>query len=347
MWSLTDVGTHISVIDPSSGAVTAGIRGKGIQLPDGRFIVVRSTPTEDDTEILWGPTVLWEPGSGQITELAGCVVPATDLDYVNEVTCPDGGRFIGVQNDAFRMPFAAPPDGSFFAAVSYATRDGDKVVRVWDSASLTVRSEFVVPGTRILVGAGIDWLAFFDQVAEGLFFYDVDTGSLARTLEPPPGGGYGGLDQSEDGSVLFLGSFPRTVSVFATANWELLGRWDPHEALIRGLVLSPDGTRLATAGEDNFVKVWDVSGLGDLTEGQPPPLLDRIPAPKPSDAVWLDDDLLGLFLAQDARWMVVSLDVDDLVSDARDRLTRGFTPVECATYQIEDCPMTLEAIRAG
>lgn len=46
-----------------------------------------------------------------------------------------------------------------------------------------------------------------------------------------------------------------------------------------------------------------------------------------------------------AKWLTVSLDVDDLVADARARLTRGFTFAECATYQIENCPTTVEAIR--
>ena len=74
----------------------------------------------------------------------------------------------------------------------------------------------------------------------------------------------------------------------------------------------------------------------------PPPLLDRIPAPKPSDAVWLGDNRLAVFLAE-GKWLEVSLSVEDLVADAHARLTRSFTAEECSTYLIDPCP-TLEEI---
>ncbi len=78
-----------------------------------------------------------------------------------------------------------------------------------------------------------------------------------------------------------------------------------------------------------------------------PALLDPIPAPTPSDAVWLSDERLGVLLADDAKWLEVSLNVDDLVAEARARLTRGFTEGECTDYQIENCPTTLTEIRGG
>ena len=38
-----------------------------------------------------------------------------------------------------------------------------------------------------------------------------------------------------------------------------------------------------------------------------------------------------------SRWHRAYLDTDDLVSDAKSRLTRGFTEAECSTYAIDDC----------
>ncbi len=114
----------------------------------------------------------------------------------------------------------------------------------------------------------------------------------------------------------------------------------------RGLAISPDGARLVTTAEDNFVKVSDVSGIRDrLSVNAPLPLLDRIPAPKPSDAAWVAQDRLVIFLADGAKRFEVSLGVDDLVADAQERLTRSFTVGECATYQIDSCP-TLDDIRS-
>ena len=146
---------------------------------------------------------------------------------------------------------------------------------------------------------------------------------------------------SKDGSVLFTAGFrDGDVAMFDTATWELVARWPAHDAGIRGLAVSPDGTRLASTGEDNFVKVWDIAEPGD----QPPVLLNRIPADFPSDASWLAPDRLAVFLADGARYLDVSLGVDELVDGAIARLTRGFTVDECATYQIDPC-WTLEEIR--
>ena len=101
-----------------------------------------------------------------------------------------------------------------------------------------------------------------------------------------------------------------------------------------------------TTAEDNFVKVSDVSGIRDrLSVNAPLPLLDRIPAPKPSDAAWVAQDRLVIFLADGAKRFEVSLGVDDLVADAQERLTRSFTVGECETDQIDSCP-TLDDIRS-
>jgi hypothetical protein len=43
---------------------------------------------------------------------------------------------------------------------------------------------------------------------------------------------------------------------------------------------------------------------------------------------------------------VFTLDVEELLGIARDRLTRGFTPEECVAYDLDPCP-SLTAVRAG
>lgn len=61
-----------------------------------------------------------------------------------------------------------------------------------------------------------------------------------------------------------------------------------------------------------------------------------------SDVVWEAENRLVVFLIDrgtGARWFTAYLDTDELVREARSRLTRGFTEVECAIYQIDDCPM--------
>ena len=152
---------------------------------------------------------------------------------------------------------------------------------------------------------------------------------------------------SLDGSLLYAADPEGEVWVYDTTTWEFVASWKPHDVRVRGMAFSPDGGRVVTTAADNFVKVWDVSEIGARSAvSGPPPLLDRIPAPKPSDAAWLSDDRLALFLADGAKWMEVSLSVEDLVADARARLTRSFTPGECSTYQIDPCP-SFEEIKGG
>ncbi len=133
---------------------------------------------------------------------------------------------------------------------------------------------------------------------------------------------------------------------FDTSSWEQVARWQAHDALLRGFAISSDGARLVTTGQDNLVKVWDISGLvADGSLAGPPPLLDRIPADFPTDAAWLSSDRLAVFLSEGAQYLNVSLSARDLIADAAQRLTRSFSVGECAVYQIDLCP-TLEQVRS-
>ena len=145
------------------------------------------------------------------------------------------------------------------------------------------------------------------------------------------------------GSLIYVTDVAGLVFAYDTTTWEPIQQWDAHDSVIRGIALSPDGTTLVTTGEDDFVRTWDVTGIRETGATA----LQQIPAPKPSDAVWLSEDSLGIYLANGARWLRVNLEQPDLVAEAKARLTRGFTERECMVYAIDDCPMTLEDIKSG
>jgi WD40 repeat protein len=123
---------------------------------------------------------------------------------------------------------------------------------------------------------------------------------------------------------------------------------DAHDAGVFDLSLSPDGTRLASAGGDGVVRVWDVNTRT---------LLHEIPLPQVDNAAGFESGAAGVdFVGDEGHLLVAALhtgelqrvttDTEELLEIARRRVTRGLTETECDTYRIDPCP-TLEEIREG
>jgi WD40 repeat protein len=328
-------GAAINLLDPDTGEVTQTFLGVGEQLPDGRFFLnrVESTDTPTGFDRIEGPLVIWDPDEGTVTEVTDCVELATAINRY-EAECP-------VYRDLW-----ASQDGAVLAAGSWVPITDPTLIRIWDASTLELLSEFETAESDLhLMHAGTDWLALFRGSQAQLLIVDFN-GELIATLNAVNSILYR-LAESPDGSTIFLRDLGGEVSAYDTSSWEHLSTWKAHESLTRGIAIHPDGHTLATTGSDGFVNVWEISALQELGEGLPPPLLDRIPTPVASDAAWLDDQTLMLFLRDGAKQMVISLGQEDVVADAVARLTRGFTLEECAVYQIGDCPTTLDAIREG
>lgn len=337
------------VLDPATGETLSHMVGDSVQLPDGRFVVAsRSLGTEDRT---LGPLVVFDPVSGSSVELDGCVAPSAPLLDAGDIDCSEP-FFSFFAFDEHHLITSV--DGTLFGATSYAPSGGERTVRIWDSETLEVRTEFTVAYQELAFAIGDVWIAVIDvaEFAGGterwITVYDIETGATIAELAVPGSTPFPQVANvlANDGSMMFMSDGDgESIVAIDTGTWERVGRWHAHDALIRGFAVSPDGRRLVTTGQDNMVKVWNISSL--LADGSmegPPPLLDRVPAEFPSDAVWLSDDRLGVFLADGAEYIVVSLNVADLVDEAAARLTRSFTVEECAVYQIDPCP-TLEDIR--
>jgi WD40 repeat protein len=341
---LPGYGYSIAVLDERTGAVTQELAALGTGLADGRFLVTPFMSLEHERRV--GPLAIWDPETGKLIELTGCSALQGDLFGGSPVNCPEGEQFFG--NHANFPSVVSSPDGSFFAAESYTLAGNPRLVRIWNAQSLQVQFEYETLESEHLLDAGPTWLVAFDNNSSEAIIRDVTSGEVIQRLD---NAAYFPTIQaiSPDGSVLYLTRRDEGwVEAYDTSTWELLATWESHDAPNRGLAVSPDGDRLVTTSRGNIgmVKVWDVSEIQDRSSAAaPPPLLDRIPAPFPSDAAWLADDRLVVFLAG-ARWYEVSLAVDDLVADVQSQLTRTFTVAECATYQIDPCP-TLEEVKGG
>ena len=339
------------VIDPDTGSTIDHIVGDSLQLPDGRFVVAQRSLGVEDRRL--GPLVVLDRTSGSTTELDPCVALLDDLLDGSEADCP-GAFFSWYAYEHDHLISGA--DGSFFVATSYAPSESDRTVRIWDSESLEIRSQFSIPYFQQAIAAGSSWVAAINNadvtpagdIEPAVTVYDIDGGAVIAEVEGPAHEAFADTVNavSQDGSILFLGDFDGRAVAFDTSSWERVAEWRAHDALLRGFAISPDGGRLVTTGQDNLVKVWDLSGLaGGGSIAGPPPLLDRIPAAFPTDAAWLSSERLGVFLSSSVQYLNVSLNVEDLIGRATQRLTRSFSIEECAVYQIQDCP-TLEQVRA-
>jgi WD40 repeat protein len=95
---------------------------------------------------------------------------------------------------------------------------------------------------------------------------------------------------------------------------------------------SRDGTRLATTATDGSVKVWDASTGRELLALDTPGSAATRAAFSPDGsrlAVARVDNVGGVYL----------LRIEDLVTLARARLTRSFTPDECQRFlHLDYCP---------
>jgi WD40 repeat protein len=115
-----------------------------------------------------------------------------------------------------------------------------------------------------------------------------------------------------------------------------------HEGGVIDLALNREGTLLASAGRDGVVRVWDI-----ITKR----LIHEIPVSQVGEGLggvdFVDDDRHLLVTAMATGDLhKVTIDTEELLDIARQRVTRGLTGTECDTYRIDPCP-TLEEIRGG
>jgi WD40 repeat protein len=79
---------------------------------------------------------------------------------------------------------------------------------------------------------------------------------------------------SPDGQMLAV-AFDRVVQLWDVATSQLVVRLEGHEGKVACLAFSPDGTRLATGGHDQTVRLWDVARYRSLQPEKPEPNRSR------------------------------------------------------------------------
>lgn len=137
-----------------------------------------------------------------------------------------------------------------------------------------------------------------------------------------------GLVFSPDGAQLVTTGGGGFIIVWEVATGQEAFSLSGHTSTVAGAAISPAGTRLATSGSDG-IKIWDLSSGQELlnlqghTGGVP-------------DLAFSPDGTRLATASQDGTARLYLLEIDELVSLARSRVTRALTKEECQQY-LHEC----------
>jgi WD40 repeat protein len=211
-----------------------------------------------------------------------------------------------------------------------------------------------------------------EEYQDSTQIWDIASGEILSSVPA-----WGAVALSPDGRLLAIGSEDGSVSLWKLPSGELLQTIAAHAQMVTNLSFSPDNQRLATGSFDLTARVWDLSTGAELFTLAHPATTDSVTfspdgrhlAVNQADGslyLWDIDpasptagQLLSTFRGLDAypfdngfspdgRIVFISawfeqvirlyiLPLDDLMSLARSRLTRGFTPEECQRFRISSC----------
>jgi WD40 repeat protein/DNA-binding SARP family transcriptional activator len=308
VWDL-DTGKELLTIPGHGGSLfSVGIS------PDGNLL---ATAGYDNMAKIW-----------KLNLAAGKVAPEPLLILNGHATGPKvGGLYPGLTAAVFS------PDGT-----KLATGGEDGMARIWDvRTGQQLLNVQVHPDHR-----GVTSLAFSP---DGRLLATASDGPnpVAKIWDLASGTGIAtftgqsqyeriwGLTFSPDGKRVATGAQGGGLEIWdAQTGLELLN-FVGHTSTVLGVAFSPDGKYLASASADGTARVWDAFSGEELQR-----------------YTSSTGFLLSITFTPDGKRLIASgegaiygfiFDKGELVSLAKSRLTRGFTPDECRQFlHLEECP---------
>jgi len=144
---------------------------------------------------------------------------------------------------------------------------------------------------------------------------------------------------SPDGSSLAVLNFDDGVTIWNTTTWEAVRQTADELTNPFHMSWSDDGTRLVIGGGQSEVHIVDAESLN---------LIQTVPFQGATavGVAFVNEDRHVVVGTADGKVLVLTLDTDELISIAGERLTRGLSDDECQLYGIDPC-ISLEELLAN
>jgi WD40 repeat protein len=330
-WSNVNGEDTAGIFKPGSnpdGSTAFQTSSRPVVLSDGHVVASLARGSRAGGDLEHGPVVFWDPATGATTEIAGCWAPAGELHAGGMAGQPCTDR--DEEYTYYDYPEVSP-DGEYVAlgvpaVVNFIPVRETGAVIIHDRSGKEVQRHSV-DSLMGLSDFGNGWIGVFSE--SEAWVLDLETGERVYDIGPAIIGFDAPKSEVDrSGNRLATGWSDGSLKVVDASTWtEALALDDAHGGKIKGLAFSPDAERLMTAGDDGLIKVWDLAS-GEETH--------RVPMDDVADGIWLDDQHIQVATAG-GLWTTITLDTTELIELARSRLTREFTPAECATYRIDGC----------
>lgn len=314
-----------------------GVVSQDLELsPDGtRFVTQFGTGNARRVPFTLEGLAVRDVATGQeVLELAGVCTVEMRVDGPDESACSE---FPEPPFAFFSRALRWSPDGTMIAAV------GMNQVIVWDASTGEVLFADSVPSGdllftpdsgELLVSGGDSQVVRISTETWEIGEIDVSSLDGAWAL--------GLLGYVDSGKTLLAAGGFRVQATGPSLHWleadtmrPLRSKLRIHDSRAAGAALHPGGDRLATAGDDGIVRVWDTK-TGEMVHEVP---LDHGGL---QGVAWVGENHLAV-TPVGGNLIVVTVDSAELLAIARAGLTRGFTGTECERFGFgEECPVLAE-----
>ncbi|KAG9024915.1 general transcription repressor [Tulasnella sp. UAMH 9824] len=176
-------------------------------------------------------------------------------------TCTLSDETVLKMGDLYIRSICFSPDGKLLA-----TAAEDKLIRIWDIASRTIRQvfsghyqevyslDFSRNGLVLVSGSG-------DKTAR---VWNVETGAHQTLSILEPDGVDAGVTSvaiSPDGQLVAAGSLDTVIRIWDVTTGNLIERLRGHRDAVYSVAFTPDGKALVSGSLDKTLKYWDLSPL--------------------------------------------------------------------------------------